>query len=107
MSELTHVELLWIKKQFENRIRFGRSVDQHPDQRSGHHVRDQKGGDHRPTDGGASGLMQGEKHQAHPGAFIGDPGGSGAGKVARKHGSSFVTCSCVTVRITSGPVTNM
>ena len=29
MSELTHVELLWIKKQVENRIRFGRSVDQH------------------------------------------------------------------------------
>ena len=29
MSDLTHVELLWIKKQVENRIRFGRSVDQH------------------------------------------------------------------------------
>jgi hypothetical protein len=29
VSELTHVELLWIKKQFENRIRFGRIVDQH------------------------------------------------------------------------------
>ncbi len=29
MSELTHVELLWIKKQVENRIRFGRSVEQH------------------------------------------------------------------------------
>src|SRR6266849_1963075 len=29
MSELTHVELLWIRKQAENRIRFGRSVDQH------------------------------------------------------------------------------
>jgi len=29
VSELTHVELLWIKKQVENRIRFGRSVDQH------------------------------------------------------------------------------
>jgi len=29
MSELTHVELLWIKKQFENRIRFGRIVDEH------------------------------------------------------------------------------
>ena len=29
MSELTHVELQWIKKQVENRIRFGRSVDQH------------------------------------------------------------------------------
>ena len=28
-DELTHVELLWIKKQFENRIRFGRSVEQH------------------------------------------------------------------------------
>jgi len=26
---LTHVELLWIRKQVENRIRFGRSVDQH------------------------------------------------------------------------------
>jgi Protein of unknown function (DUF2840) len=29
MSELTHVELLWIRNQVENRIRFGRSVDQH------------------------------------------------------------------------------
>ncbi len=29
MSELTHVELLWIRKQVENRICFGRSVDQH------------------------------------------------------------------------------
>ena len=29
MSELTYVELLWIKKQVENRIRFGRSVEQH------------------------------------------------------------------------------
>ncbi len=29
MSELTHVELLWIRKQVENRIRFGRIVDQH------------------------------------------------------------------------------
>src|SRR6516165_3248742 len=29
MSELTHVELLWIKKQVENRVRFGRSVEQH------------------------------------------------------------------------------
>jgi len=29
MSELTHVELLWVRKQVENRIRFGRSVDQH------------------------------------------------------------------------------
>src|SRR6266853_6662553 len=29
MSELTHVELLWIRKQVENRIRFGRSVEQH------------------------------------------------------------------------------
>jgi len=29
MSELTHVELLWIKKRVENRIRFGRIVDQH------------------------------------------------------------------------------
>ena len=29
MSELTHVELLWIRKQIENRIRFGRSVEQH------------------------------------------------------------------------------
>src|SRR5258707_11465521 len=29
MSELTHVELLWIRKQVENRVRFGRSVDQH------------------------------------------------------------------------------
>jgi hypothetical protein len=29
MSELTHVEVLWIKRQVENRIRFGRSVDQH------------------------------------------------------------------------------
>src|SRR5215470_10847822 len=29
MSELTHVERLWIRKQAENRIRLGRSVDQH------------------------------------------------------------------------------
>jgi hypothetical protein len=29
MSELTHVELLWIRKQIENHIRFGRIVDQH------------------------------------------------------------------------------
>src|SRR5216684_2768142 len=29
MSDLTHVELLWIKKHVENRIRFGRIVDQH------------------------------------------------------------------------------
>src|SRR5712672_1005601 len=27
MSELTHVELLWIRKRAENRIRFGRIVD--------------------------------------------------------------------------------
>ena len=27
MSELTHVELLWIKKRIENRIRFGRIVE--------------------------------------------------------------------------------
>jgi len=29
MTELTHVELLWIRKRAENRIRFGRIVDQH------------------------------------------------------------------------------
>ena len=29
MSELTHVELVWIKKRIENRIRFGRSVEHH------------------------------------------------------------------------------
>src|SRR5712692_7308532 len=29
MSELTHVELLWIKKYVENRIRFGRIVESH------------------------------------------------------------------------------
>jgi hypothetical protein len=29
MSELTHVELLWIKKRIENRIRFGRIAEQH------------------------------------------------------------------------------
>jgi len=29
MSDLTHVELLWIKKRIENRIRFGRIVEQH------------------------------------------------------------------------------
>src|SRR5258707_15735541 len=29
MTELTHVELLWIRKQVENRIRFGRIVNQH------------------------------------------------------------------------------
>ena len=29
MSELTHVELLWIRKRVENRIRFGRIADQH------------------------------------------------------------------------------
>jgi hypothetical protein len=28
MSELTHVELLWIRKRIENRIRFGRIVKQ-------------------------------------------------------------------------------
>src|SRR5215475_12912814 len=29
MSELTHVELLWIKERIENRIRFGRIVERH------------------------------------------------------------------------------
>jgi Protein of unknown function (DUF2840) len=29
MSELTHVELLWIKKRIENRIRFGRIAEHH------------------------------------------------------------------------------
>jgi hypothetical protein len=29
MSDLTRVELLWIKKRIENRIRFGRIVEQH------------------------------------------------------------------------------
>src|SRR5260370_877988 len=29
MSELAHAEFLWIRKQVENGIRFGRSVDQH------------------------------------------------------------------------------
>jgi hypothetical protein len=29
MSDLTHVELLWINKRIENRIRFGRIVEQH------------------------------------------------------------------------------
>jgi hypothetical protein len=29
MSELTHVELLWIRKRVENRIRFGRIVERH------------------------------------------------------------------------------
>jgi len=29
MSELTHVELVWIKKRIENRIRFGRIAEQH------------------------------------------------------------------------------
>ena len=29
MSDLTHVELVWIKKRTENRIRFGRIVERH------------------------------------------------------------------------------
>jgi len=29
MSELTHVELVWIKKRLENRFRFGRIAEQH------------------------------------------------------------------------------
>ena len=29
MSELTHVELLWLKRRVENRIRFGRSAEEH------------------------------------------------------------------------------
>jgi hypothetical protein len=29
MSELTHVELLWIRKRVENRIRFGQIVEHH------------------------------------------------------------------------------
>ena len=29
MSELTQVELQWIRKQVENRIRFGRIVERH------------------------------------------------------------------------------
>jgi hypothetical protein len=29
MSELTHVELLWIKKRVENWIRFGRTAEEH------------------------------------------------------------------------------
>ena len=29
MSELTHVELVWIKKRVENRIRFGRIAERH------------------------------------------------------------------------------
>jgi len=29
MSELTHVELVWIRKRIENRIRFGRIAEQH------------------------------------------------------------------------------
>jgi hypothetical protein len=29
MSELTHVELVWLKKRIENRIRFGRIVEDH------------------------------------------------------------------------------
>jgi hypothetical protein len=29
MSELTHVELLWIKGRIENRIRFGQTAEQH------------------------------------------------------------------------------
>src|SRR5258706_208581 len=29
MSELTHVELVWVKKRIENRIRFGRIAEQH------------------------------------------------------------------------------
>jgi hypothetical protein len=29
MSELTHVELTWLKKRIENWIRFGRTVDEH------------------------------------------------------------------------------
>ena len=28
MSDLTHVELLWLEKRIENRIRFGRSVEE-------------------------------------------------------------------------------
>jgi hypothetical protein len=30
MSELTHVELVWLKKRIENWIRFGRIVEEHP-----------------------------------------------------------------------------
>ena len=29
MSELTHVELVWVKNRIENRIRFGRIAEQH------------------------------------------------------------------------------
>ena len=29
MNNLTHVELVWVKKRVENRIRFGRSVEDH------------------------------------------------------------------------------
>jgi hypothetical protein len=29
MSELTHVELLWVKKRVENWIRFGRTIEEH------------------------------------------------------------------------------
>ncbi|MCC6887287.1 MAG: DUF2840 domain-containing protein [Hyphomicrobiales bacterium] len=29
MSELTHVELVWLKKRFENWIRFGRTTEEH------------------------------------------------------------------------------
>jgi len=29
MNDLTHVELLWIKKRIENRIRFGRTAEEH------------------------------------------------------------------------------
>ena len=29
MSELTHVELTWLKKRIENWIRFGRTAEEH------------------------------------------------------------------------------
>jgi Protein of unknown function (DUF2840) len=29
MSDLTHVELIWLKKRIENRIRFGRKTEEH------------------------------------------------------------------------------